>query len=345
MLSFNLEYLRDNFSLKIEPTQLPLLCGVFGPSGVGKTTLLRVLAGLEPPRNGDIFFASQTWFNRNTNLSSHQRPLAFVTQGSYLFHHLSVKQNIQLSSRINAADLDYLLKLFDLEPLLDKKADQLSGGQAQRVALVRALATKPKLLLLDEPLSAIDRGSATKLLKGLKAWLIKHNIASLMVSHNPEDLIFFSDKVLLVEPNKTCELGDSLQLINRFNDQHKQTLVLKVALAERKADLGWRWFKFGEQYLLAESANDLSEDTHLVGFKPSNIVIAKSFVENCSAQNQWLAKVLAITVTELSCLIEVELEGLTFSVPISPSAQQALSLQVNQSVYLLHKAVKLHNQF
>ncbi|MGY5449487.1 ATP-binding cassette domain-containing protein [Agarivorans sp. MS3-6] len=345
MLSFSLVYRREDFLLETSKLDLPSLTGVFGASGVGKTTLLRILSGLESPSRGEIQFNGQSWLNASCNIPPHRRPIAFVTQGSHLFPHLSVKANIKLVQRVNNEELLQLINLFELVPLLDKKATQLSGGQAQRVALVRALASQPKLLLLDEVFSALDRSSAIALLKGLKRWLTARHIDCLMISHNPEDLVYFSDKVLLLTADKPVALGDSLQMINRYNDQQQQALVIKVVQSDRKADRGWRWFKFGQQYLLAESDQLLDQSFHLVSFKPKNLVISSHFVENCSAQNQWQAKVVGLSQRANECLIEVDLEGLVFSVPISPRAQQTLCLAKDQMVFLLHKAVKLHNQF
>jgi molybdate transport system ATP-binding protein len=345
VLSFNLHYQREDFTLNVKPLSLPLLTGVFGPSGIGKTSLLRLLAGLETPLSGSIQFHQQVWFDDKTHLASFQRPLAFVTQGSHLFPHLSVAQNIKLSQRLDDQGLASLIESFGIKELLNKNAQDLSGGQAQRVALVRALATEPKVLLLDEAFSALDRQAATHLLKVLKKWLNEHAIYTLLISHNPEDLVFFSDKVLLIEDSQKLELGNSLELINQYNGKSKQAMVLSVELSDRQADKGWRWFKFGEQYLLAESPEALDEGVHLVSISPSNIVLSKHFVEHCSAQNQWKAEVLSVNHLAGTCYVAVSLEGEVVKVPISPQAQQALALKTDDSVFLMHKAVKLHNQF
>ncbi|BEU03150.1 molybdenum import ATP-binding protein ModC [Agarivorans sp. OAG1] len=345
MLSFNLHYQREDFELSVKALSLPLLTGVFGPSGIGKTSLMRLLSGLDHPQTGDIKYLEQVWFDSNSSLASYQRPIAFVTQGSFLFPHLTVAKNIKLSQRVSASDLAYLVQSFGVNNLLNKNAQQLSGGQAQRVALVRALATKPKVLLLDEAFSALDRKAATNLLKILKKWLKQHGICSLLISHNPEDLVFFSDKVLLMEDSKTLTLGNSLELINQYNGKAKLAIVLSVERSERLADEGWRWFKLGEQYILAESPEVLDEGVHLVSISPSNIVLSKQFIESCSAQNQWQAEVLSVNSLEGTYYVEVSLEGVAFKVPISPQAQQALALKMGEQIFLMHKAVKLHNQF
>jgi molybdate transport system ATP-binding protein len=135
-----------------------LLC-LFGHSGAGKTTLLRILAGLFTPDRGFISFNGEVWYDsvKKINLPPQKRNVGFMFQDYALFPNMTVRRNIEFAQKIrNAEEVDSLLSHFGLEALQKQYPAKLSGGQKQRVALARALAAKPNLLLLDEPLSALD---------------------------------------------------------------------------------------------------------------------------------------------------------------------------------------------
>lgn len=137
--------------------------GLFGASGSGKTSILHAIAGLNTPRSGLIKIQDQTWFDsdQNINLSTQKRHVGLVFQDAQLFPHKTVKQNLlfglkRLSQQERHFEADYIIELLKLEHLLQRMPIKLSGGEKQRVALGRALLYSPKLLLLDEPLSALD---------------------------------------------------------------------------------------------------------------------------------------------------------------------------------------------
>lgn len=137
--------------------------GLFGASGSGKTSILHAIAGLNTPRSGLIKIQNQTWFDsdQNINLSTQKRHVGLVFQDAQLFPHKTVKQNLlfglkHLSQQERHFEADYIIELLKLEHLLQRMPIKLSGGEKQRVALGRALLYSPKLLLLDEPLSALD---------------------------------------------------------------------------------------------------------------------------------------------------------------------------------------------
>ncbi|MEL6851681.1 MAG: ATP-binding cassette domain-containing protein, partial [Bacteroidota bacterium] len=134
--------------------------GIYGPSGAGKTSFLRMLAGLVRPSAGFLKVEEETWFeaDRNTHLSPQKRSIGFCFQHPTLFPHLTVRQNLRfgLDKAQSPTIVEELLEVVELQQLADQKPHSLSGGQAQRVALARALVRKPRLLLLDEPLAALD---------------------------------------------------------------------------------------------------------------------------------------------------------------------------------------------
>lgn len=185
---------------KIKPGELVTL---YGPSGAGKTTLLRMLCGLAAPDQGMIRVSGETWFNSMTrvNVKPQVRNVGIVFQDYALFPNMTVRQNLEYGLRKNQSPsiVDDLLDLMELSSLSGKKPDVLSGGQQQRVALARAIVRRPKILLLDEPLSALD----TDLRLKIQGYILKlhqqYNLTTVLVSHDILEVIRLSQYVYLIE--------------------------------------------------------------------------------------------------------------------------------------------------
>ncbi len=199
---------------------------LFGKSGVGKTTFLRILAGLTLPEKGCIQIDGKTWLDRSQgkSLAVQKRQIGFVFQEQALFPHLSVLGNLEYALQIpawwqigykswkKAKNQEYiyieeLLQITELEKLADRKPHQLSGGQRQRVALARALVRKPKLLLLDEPLTALDQEMRLKLRHVIKRVQEKFAITTFLVSHEISEIRALADWVLTLEAGKVKLAG------------------------------------------------------------------------------------------------------------------------------------------
>ncbi|AHE95947.1 GTPase [Thermocrinis ruber] len=211
---------------------------VLGPSGSGKTTLLRMLAGLEKPEEGYIEVKGEVWYDskRGINLPPQKRDVGFVFQDYALFPNMSLFENIAFGMK--KKDLQRvmeLLRLAGLEQLKDKKPSVLSGGQKQRVALLRALAREPKLLLLDEPLSALDPETAIILREEIKKFQRSFNIPTIMVSHNREDALSLASRVLLLSEGKIKSVGKPKDVLFSRRESPKFSLngiVLEKEIAE-----------------------------------------------------------------------------------------------------------------
>ena len=186
-----------------------LLC-LFGHSGAGKTTLLRILAGLFQPDKGYIAYNGQVWFDsdKKINLSPQQRNVGYMFQDYALFPHMSVRKNIAFAQKIqNPEDVDKLLHYFGLEALQKQYPAKLSGGQKQRVALARALAAKPNLLLLDEPLSALDEEMRMSLQDEILKAHHMLNSVTLLVSHDKDEVRKLASKVVLLRNGAVVNSG------------------------------------------------------------------------------------------------------------------------------------------
>ena len=191
------------------------LCALVGPSGAGKTTLLRMLAGLTDPDGGRIVVNGVTWFDaeRRINLPAQQRAIGFVFQDYALFPNLSVRDNIAYGAGKNESGwVDELIALTGLQGLQQQRPATLSGGQKQRVALARALARRPALLLLDEPLSALDSASRSQLQQELALLHARCALTTLLVSHDVGEVFRLADKVLMLDHGRIIRSGTPVEV-------------------------------------------------------------------------------------------------------------------------------------
>lgn len=185
--------------LAVDMTLEPGVTAIFGPSGAGKTSILRAVAGLLTPDTGQIRIGGQTWFDdHGVNLPPHRRNLGYVFQEPRLFPHLSVAQNLRYGAPRGAA-IDDFVALLGLHPLLDRRPSGLSGGEAQRVALGRALLAGPEILLMDEPLSALDLRLKQEIMPYLEELRGTARVPILYVSHDIDEVARLADRVVLVE--------------------------------------------------------------------------------------------------------------------------------------------------
>jgi molybdate transport system ATP-binding protein len=179
------------------------LVAIYGPSGAGKTTLLRILAGLTPADSGFIEVEGETWLDssRRIHLPTRHRSIGFVFQDFALFPHLSVRQQLEfaLPSRRDSSIVSELLSLVELEELQHRRPALLSSGQQQRVALARAIARRPRLLLLDEPLSALDDEMRSKLQEYILMAHRHYRLTTLLVSHHLPEVFRLADEAVLLE--------------------------------------------------------------------------------------------------------------------------------------------------
>lgn len=200
---------KANLKINTEISSNELLC-LFGHSGAGKTTLLRILAGLLKPEKGRVVLGDEVWFDseKKINLTPQQRNVGFMFQDYALFPNMSVRKNIEFAQKgKNKEDVDNLLSHFGLEALQKQYPAKLSGGQKQRVALARALAAKPNLLLLDEPLSALDYEMRLNLQDEiLKAHELLNSV-TLLVSHDKDEVRKLATSVILLRNGAVTAQG------------------------------------------------------------------------------------------------------------------------------------------
>ena len=239
MLECRIRLARPGFTLAID-TALPDagVTAIFGPSGCGKTTWLRIIAGLEPGADARIRFRGETWQDAGVFLKPHLRPVGYVFQDAALFPHLTVRDNLRygLSRRrcpLNgkagagsgtacAMDLEEVVERLRLAPLLDRRPTTLSGGEAQRVAIGRALLSGPALLLMDEPLSALDAAARGEILQLLEELCQTLSIPVIYVSHAREEVARLADHLVLMRRGGIRAEGPVTELFARLDIAREQ---------------------------------------------------------------------------------------------------------------------------
>jgi molybdate transport system ATP-binding protein len=214
---------RDDFYLDADFTA-PAggITALFGPSGCGKSTLLRALAGLEPACRGFVKVADEIWQDDNIHLPTHQRALGYVFQESNLFSHLSVRGNLEYGFKRIPNDQQLVgfneaSVLLGVDELLERHPDHLSGGERQRVAIARALLMSPRLLLLDEPLAALDAAAKTEIFPYLDRIHAELNIPVLYVSHAPDEVARVADHMVLMEKGRVLASGAVPDMLTRLD--------------------------------------------------------------------------------------------------------------------------------
>jgi len=182
---------------------------LFGPSGSGKTTVVEAIAGLRTAQRGTIAIAGRTLYSqqRNVNVSTRERRVGYVPQDVLLFPHLDVRSNITYGERPGHASFDAVVTLLDLAGLLQRRPASLSGGERQRVALARALMSNPDVLLLDEPMAAVDLPRRRRILDALLRIRDDLRVPLVYVAHSPEEVRRIADWVLVIESGRVTARG------------------------------------------------------------------------------------------------------------------------------------------
>ncbi|MFM2090620.1 MAG: sulfate/thiosulfate import ATP-binding protein CysA [Planctomycetota bacterium] len=233
----------DDVSLELPSGELTAL---LGPSGSGKTTLLRIIAGMEVPDSGQVLFSGQD----ATHVSPAERGVGFVFQHYALFRHMSIFDNVAFGLTVKkggerpgkaeiAEKVHRLLKMVQLDWCADRFPHQLSGGQRQRIALARALAVEPKVLLLDEPFGALDTKVRTELRRWLRRLHDEMHITSVFVTHDQEEAMEVSDRVVVINQGKVEQYGTPADIYETPANPFVFQFIGHVNLFRGRVHKGW----------------------------------------------------------------------------------------------------------
>lgn len=206
MLQCDFQFQYTDFKLQARLQMQDQLLGIMGPSGSGKSTLLKNLVGLLQPQQGFISLNQRDVFDtaQKINVPMHQRSIALIFQKAWLFPHMNVQQNLQYAENLDAQEnakfkFEQVTNLLELQPLLKRRAHELSGGEAQRVSIGRALLSQPDLLLLDEPLTGLDRRLKDQILPFLNTVKEQLALPMIYVTHHGDELDYLKAHILYLE--------------------------------------------------------------------------------------------------------------------------------------------------
>ena len=207
-LSIDVTLKQGEFLLNVRDAASVEVLGLSGPSGSGKTSLLESIAGIRTPDRGEIIVGERTLFSseRRINLPARDRLIGYVPQDALLFPNMNVEANINYGRHV-AGDFESLVKILELQHLLDRRVRMLSGGEKQRVAIARALMTRPSILLLDEPLAGVDRERRDVILPYVLRIRRELHVPLIYVTHDEQELRSIADRVLrLAKPGSGREI-------------------------------------------------------------------------------------------------------------------------------------------
>jgi molybdate transport system ATP-binding protein len=331
-----------------DPVGDPRVTVFLGSSGSGKTTILRCLAGLERPDRGHVRFGDRTWFEAASgiHLPPDHRDLGVLFQDYALFPHMTVRKNVAFGGGVPRAEAAQraaeLLDAFGLRGLEDRLPRQLSGGQQQRVALARAVFRRPRLLLLDEPLSALDRATGDEVREELRALIRTLAIPTYIVSHDRADALTLADRTVLMEEGRIIQAGTTQEVFDAPKTPAAARLVgIDTVLLGRIAsvDNGLARIAVGTQEVRAAAPAEAGHEAALC-IRAEDVTLALHDSPDLSAINRWRAVVRSATPE--GPFVRVALDcGFRLSALVTRDAWQRLALAPGEVAWAMVKATTI----
>ncbi|MGA8271554.1 MAG: ATP-binding cassette domain-containing protein [Candidatus Sulfotelmatobacter sp.] len=373
------------FSLDLEFDAAPGFTILFGPSGVGKTTLLDCVAGLATPETGRIsigqrvFFLARPFNAKNpdaktsvasapVNVPVSKRGMGYVLQDLALFPHLTVEQNAEyglghLPRFARKQRAAAMLEEFRIDHLRRQLATKISGGERQRVALARALVCDPCVLLLDEPLSALDAATKTKIIDDLRRWNELHRIPILYVTHSREEVMALGERVLVMDQGRIIAQGTPHEVLraprqetvaqlagfeNIFEatvesvHEERGTMICRATMCRVATCRSSSPAEKGNSVLLETPLIRTEPDSRLrIGIRAGDILLAISKPEGLSARNVIAGRLLALERRDMIISARVDC-GVEMEVYLTLAARDALQLEAGREVWLVIKTHSCH---
>jgi molybdopterin-binding protein len=329
------EFILRDINLKIERGEYFV---VLGPTGAGKSVLLETIAGLYQPKKGMIEIKGRDV----TRVEPRERKISIVYQDYMLFPHLTVKENIEFGLKENAAsDLDGIVKFLDIRSILHRKPDTLSGGESQRVALARALVIKPSVLLLDEPLAALDSNTREKIMSELRQINEKMGITIIHITHEHSEAIVLADRIAVMNGGEILQVGTPEQVFRKPNSEFIANFVGVENLFRGESvidrDTGIANIDVNGIKIVSTSGKSGSA---FVSIRPEDILVSIEKIET-SARNSYRGEIREIIDRGAIVKIVVDV-GIPFVVVITKRSFEDMGLRECMSVYITFKALTVH---
>jgi len=328
---------------------------LFGPSGSGKTTLLDCIAGLAKPASGAITLGQQVFFDAQigADLPVPKRNMGYVFQDLALFPHLTVEGNLAYGlDRLSASERDEritsILQTFRIRDLSKRRPREISGGERQRVALARSLVTDPCILLLDEPLAALDTATKARILDDLRTWNEAHRIPILCVTHSREEVVALGERVIVLDRGRILAQGSPHEVI----DAPRQETVAQLAGFENifdarvesaHEDRGTMTCRLAQTGVLLETPLVRAEvgSSMRIGIRAGDILLATIRPEGLSARNLLPGKIVSLVRRDVIIAARVDV-GIVMEVHLTLAARDALGLAPGRDVWLVVKTHSCH---
>lgn len=325
---------------------------LFGHSGSGKTTLLRCVAGLERAAEADIHLTGERWQGAGVFVPTWRRAIGYVFQEASLFPHLDVRGNLAFGMKratgaVREDEIDAMAARFGIAPLLARKPDGLSGGERQRVAIARALLTRPRLLLMDEPLSALDNARKQEILPYLERLHDELEVPMLYVTHQIEEATRLADHIVLMEQGRVVADGALGTILSRLDLSLAQDHEAGVVITTQVQDHAPAWhltrlgFAGGELYV---SQRQLAPGTRIrVRILARDVSLARTADHASSIQNRFQCTITGIAPSDdlAQSLVGLEASGVPLVARVTRRSVEQLGLRVGEPIWAQVKAVAL----
>jgi len=345
---------QGNFTLNVDfHTVGRGVTAVFGPSGSGKTTLLRCIAGLERAQPGFLEINGCCWQDESHNffLPTHQRQVGYVFQEASLFTHLSVRKNLEygwrrIKPKQRKVAFTEAVELLGIASLLTRNPKRLSGGERQRVAIARALLTSPKLLLMDEPLAALDENSKAEILPYLEKLHQELSIPVLYISHTIQEVMRLADNILIIEKGQLIGSGALLDVLTRLDlpltRAYEAGVVIETKVSEHDEEFHLTYVDFsGGRLSLRREDLPLGVMVRVV-LNARDVSLALENEVNSSILNIFKAIILEIAEESPGqLLVKLDVKGALLLARITKKSGVLLNLRIGMVVYARVKSVAL----
>jgi molybdate transport system ATP-binding protein len=344
----------QSFILDVAFSVSPGITIVFGASGAGKTTLLDCIAGLTKPDAGYIA-AGRTLFDseRGMNLSVRDRNSGYVFQELALFPHLSVADNVayglrHMNAKARELRCEGILKSFRIPHVRDSKPAEISGGERQRTALARSLVTNPHVLLLDEPLTALDLATKSKIIEDLRTWNESHRIPIIYVTHSREEALALGERILVLDRGKVISDGSPHQVLTAPRQETIASLsgfenVFDVRVASVHEDRGTMTCVIGGSAVQLETPLVKADVGSMlrVGIGAGDVLLGTSLPVGLSARNVIPGTIVSLSQRDVIVTARVNC-GVEFDVHLTLAARDSLELRPGSEVWLVIKTHSCH---